>query len=112
MQYTTKLLMIAFLMMATLVACNKDDDDDDGVRCGPNWTPAVELEEEINALSEAAQTYGMDPSTENCEDYKQAILNYLDAIRSWEDCYIAIGQQEEFRRSIEEAEQNAMNIQC
>ena len=112
MKYANKILMSALLVVASLVACNKDDDDDDNVRCGDNWSPAVELEDEINAITAAAQTYGMDPSMENCEAYKQSLLDYLDAIRSWEDCYVHIGQQAEFNRQVDEAEQDVMNIQC
>lgn len=100
-------------MIAALpfVACNKDDDDDDDL-CGSNWNAAVALEDEINGLNSAAATYANDPTTENCEKYRQAILDYLDAVRGYEDCYIAIGQRDEFNKAVSDSEEQARNITC
>ncbi len=111
MKYTRNLFVLSLLVLFVSIGCNKDDDDDDG-RCGNNWSPAIELEDEINAINAAAQAYAMDQSVENCEAYKQSILDYLAEVRDWEDCYIAIGQQQEFNAAVTQAEQDAMNIQC
>ncbi|MDX1685016.1 MAG: hypothetical protein R3275_07255 [Saprospiraceae bacterium] len=113
MNLSRKLFLIGFLAIATLVACNKDDeDDDDSVRCGPNWSPQEELQDEIDALTAAAQTYGMDPTTENCEAYRAALFDYLEEIRDWEDCFTKVGQRQQFQEDVEQLEEDIENIQC
>lgn len=106
-------LFIAILSVAITTSCNKDKDDDGPADlCGANWSPAVELQDELNALSAAINVYSQDPTVENCNAYKQAYLNYLDAIRDWEECYIYVGQQQEFLQAVEEAEQDVNEIEC
>jgi hypothetical protein len=112
---TSKLLfyLMGLMIVIASVACSGDDDDDDNDGpCDNNWNPAIELEDEIAAINAAAQAYAMDQSKENCEAYKQSILDYLDEVRDWEECYILIGQQQEFIEAVEQAEEDAMNIQC
>lgn len=81
-------------------------------RCGPNWSPYVEIEDEINAYTTALTNYSQDPSTENCEAFKEAYLDYLDALREWEDCYVYAYSQEEFNQTIDEAEDAINELDC
>lgn len=106
------LLLILALSMVVFSSCKKDKDDDPINNCGNNWSPAVELQDELNALTEAIQVYSLDQSVENCNAYKQAYLAYLDAVRDWEECYIYVGQQQEFLQAVEEAEQEINDIEC
>jgi hypothetical protein len=107
------LLFIAILSLAVTTSCSKDNDDDGPEDlCGVNWSPAVELQDELNALSAAINAYGLDPTTANCNAYKQAYLDYLNAIKEWEECYIYVGQQQEFLQAVEEAEQEVNDIEC
>ena len=108
----SSLLLIIVASLLVIGSCKKDKDDDPINNCGNNWSPAIELQEELAALSDAIATYSNDQSIENCNAYKQAYLNYLSAIRDWEECYIYIGQQQEFLQEVEEAEQEVNEIEC
>lgn len=104
---------MALLILAITIGCNKDDDDDDNnVKCGDNWVASQEFQDELEKLTEAAQTYGMDPTTENCEAYRAAYLNYLDEVRDFEECYIAVGQQQAFLDAVNAAEMAINDLQC
>jgi len=105
-----KFFFILLISLFVVTACNNSKDND--ALCGSNWSPASELEQEISALTEAAITFSENPTTENCNAYKETYLDYLDAIKEWEECYIYIGQQKEFLQSIEDAENSVNDLQC
>lgn len=103
------LLFSLFTGMLLLGSCGKSDLDK---RCGSNWSPATELEQEINDLNNAVITYGQNPTPANCEAYKQAYLDYLDALKEWEDCYVYSGLQDDFKQSIADAEAAVNALEC
>ena len=67
--------------------CDKDDDSD---ACSAAW--ASELNNEANALINAAQVYGMDPTVANCNAYKQAAQAYVNALEPYGDCPALTGR--------------------
>ncbi len=100
--------LIACLMLGLVVltySCKKDDDP-----VGCNY--ATEVQNEINALSAAATTYGSDPSTANCNAYKAAYQNYLNALEDHLDCAALSGQQAELQAAINQAQAELDNFQC
>lgn len=105
------LFYLSFLLIGSLafLSCSGNSLAD---RCGPNWSPAVELEDEINDFTQALTAYSQDPTTANCEAYKEAYLDYLDALRDWEDCYIYAYSEAEFNQVIDDAEEAVNELDC
>ena len=110
MKTPISILLLMALSIIVLSSCVKKDPLAD--RCGNNWAPATELEKEINDLNNATMTYAQNPTNENCEAYKEAYLDYIDAIRDWEDCYIYVGLKDEFEQSIDQLEEAVQGIDC
>jgi hypothetical protein len=86
-------------------SCKKDNDP-----VGCNY--ATEVENEVNALSAAATTYGNDPTPANCQAYKTAYQNYLNALEDHLDCAALSGQQAELQSLIDQAQAELDNFQC
>ena len=102
--------VLCFLIVVSLLgigSCKKKATDPD--YCGTNWAP--QLSTEINALSTAAQAYFTDPSTPNCNAYKTAYQNYLDALQPFSNCAAWTEQQKnELQDAINEAEQEISTL--
>jgi hypothetical protein len=105
-------LSLAVLTLFTAVLLFSCSGNSLEERCGPNWSPAVELEKEINDLNAAIEAYSQNPTTATCEAYKQAYLDYLDALREWEDCYVYAYSRDEFNQIIDSAEEAINQLDC
>lgn len=101
--------IIVLFSVVLLVSCGGNSLEE---KCGPNWSPATELEQEINDLNAALLAYSQNPTTETCEGYKEAYLDYLDALRDWEDCYIYSFSRDDFNQAIDDAEEAINNTEC
>jgi hypothetical protein len=77
-----------------------------------NWSASEEFQDELNAITTAATNYGQNPTKENCEAYKEAYLDYIDALRDFEDCYTFYDLDEEFSQLLDESEASVNNIDC
>lgn len=99
------LLLTSVLCLAFLGACK---DDDDPVSC--NWT--VELQDEADAVTAAATTYGNNPTPANCQAFKNAYQEYLDEAEKRIDCATVAGQREELENAIDQAQESLDNLQC
>lgn len=75
-------LIFITIIVLGLDSCKKEKHDPD--YCTSNWYAS--LETEINALTNAAFTYGTDPTTANCTSYKSALSKYIDALEPFGDC--------------------------
>jgi hypothetical protein len=100
-------LIIAFSL--GMVACNNDDGGSND--CG-DFNFGLALQAESQTLADAATLYGMNPTTANCEAYKQAFRDYLDAARGLENCADLSGQRDEYLQAIDQAEQNLNALVC
>ncbi|NNF34051.1 MAG: hypothetical protein HKN68_08085 [Saprospiraceae bacterium] len=90
-----------FLFSLVSISCGGDDDPDDGnVNCSESFSINSELNDEIFAFAQAASDYGQDPSAENCNAYKAAANDYLDALEALEDCAREVGQLNAFNQSL------------
>lgn len=99
------LIVISFLGIGS---CKKKATDPD--YCTSGWTTQVSTQ--INAVSAAAQTYASDPTPANCNAYKAAYQNYLNALEPFVDCAAWSGQQKsELQDAIDEA-QLQINTLC
>ncbi|WP_117880019.1 hypothetical protein [Aureibaculum luteum] len=106
------LLTIAFFTtILVFTACSKDDILNPNGNCG-NSSWAQQVEKEITAWNNAATAYSQDPTTTNCNNYKSAGKNYLDALEGIKNC-VPGASTNDFKKAIEDAknELDAMNCQ-
>jgi len=96
-------LMLGFVVISN--GCKKDDDP-----VGCNY--AAEVQDEADALTAAATTYSNNPTTANCNAYKTAFQNYLNALEDHVDCAAINGQQAELQSAIDQAQASVNAIQC
>ena len=103
-------LLFFFLAVASigLVSCGGDDDVD----CTGTVNLSVELSAEIDAVTNAGIAYGTNPTTENCEDYVNALEDYLDALSAWESCANEAGVLDEFQQDLADAQAAIDDIEC
>jgi len=110
MKISNQFIVLFVFSLFILGSCGSSDPLEE--RCGSNWNSSVELEQEINNLTDAIVLYSQDPTKENCEAYKGAYQDYINIIKEWEDCYIYAGQQASFNQSIAEAQASIDDIDC
>jgi hypothetical protein len=93
-----------------LFACGGDDAAENCADLSINF--ASEFSNEIQAIVNAGTAYGNDPSTSNCEAYKDAIQDYIDVLRDFEDCAREAGAEDEWLQAINEYDVNLLNNIC
>ena len=101
--------LFIFSLLLFSIGCGNDDPTDAG-NCSTDF--AQSFEDELQAVSNASQAYGSDPSTANCEAFKAAYIDYLDALDGWEECANFYNQVTEWEQAIDAARMAADNIVC
>ena len=92
-------LVFVLFGLLVLFSCKKDDV----APCSAAW--GSELQNEINAIGNAATIYSMDPSDANCNMMKAAYQDYIDALRPYGNCSTLSGvSRTEWQNAINEAE--------
>ena len=94
-------LPLVFVMFGLLVlfSCKKESVGP----CSASW--ASDLGNEFTAISTAASIYSADPSEANCNDFKAAYQDYIDALKPYGDCATLSGaSRTEWQNAINEAE--------
>ena len=104
------LLPLICLLTILAFACKKDDPAPVG--CGSNWVLANEIEDELNAVLDAATTYTQDPTTANCEAYVAAYQDYLDELEGYQSCANQAGQGAEYQQALQDAQDALDDINC
>lgn len=99
---------IALSLLSTL-ACSKDNPGPGG--CAANFNYAVELQDESSALSAAASAYGNDPSTANCNAFKAAYQDYLDAAEDIRPCVLQ-ADLSAYQAAIDDARDDLDDLTC
>jgi predicted lipoprotein len=97
-----------FVILVSVASCKKDTVG----TCGENWIFATQINNEAMALSQAASAYGQDPTPANCQAYKNAFQDYIDAARELENCAREVGQLNEYNAALNEAQASLDNLQC
>lgn len=92
------------LSITALQSCSDDDSTDLG--CPDNFTLSQEVSDEAQAVSEATMVYANNPTTENCENLKEAYRNYINELREWEDCAVERGHRQEYEEALDNAERD------
>lgn len=95
-------LFFGLLIGLTLSACKKDKDSDPDY-CAGAW--AGEVADVWSEVISAASAYSTDPSQENCLVYKNAYLEYIDALEPYLNCAAwTPDQRAQLQQEIDEAE--------
>ena len=102
--------LMVFSML--IVSCGDDDGNDGNVNCSDSFSINNELNDEINAFATAAGAYGTDPSAANCQAYKDAAQDYLDALEALKDCAEEAGQLTSFNQALANLEAAFDTLTC
>lgn len=101
-----KCIMVCSILAFGLIGCNKDGP----AKCfGGSWVQ--ELSAELTDWTTAAQEYGDNPTTENCNSYKSSLNNYLKALDRIKNC-VPKASLGDFNESIDEIMQELNEIDC
>jgi len=104
-----QIFLISFLAIVIFgsMGCNQNTP----AGCSTAW--ASELNDEIQALSNAAQAYTMDPTQENCLAYKAAAQAYVDALAPYGNCPGLTGTDlQAWQDAVNDAQQSVDDIDC
>jgi len=111
-----KFFIFLSLLVFSMVAASCGSDDDDGnnnnITCDQTFNINAELSDEINAFTNAAITYGNDPTPENCQAYKASAQDYLEALESLRNCAEQIGELASFNEALADLEEAIDGITC
>jgi hypothetical protein len=98
------MMILAFLGLSS---CKKDSNSP--ANCSANW--AVEVQDEITALSNAAMAYSSGPTAETCIAYKNAYQDYIDVLKPLKNCATYTAQQKaDLQQAIDEAEDDISTL--
>ncbi|MBC6995498.1 hypothetical protein QWY85_10480 [Neolewinella lacunae] len=106
-----RLLFLGLLAITLFTTACGGDDDGGGPGFCTNETFSNDISAAVSRLSDAALAYSNDPSTANCNAYKNAARDYLDEVRRFEGC-ATLNTRQEFRDALREAEESVDMIQC
>lgn len=99
-------ILMCILSVPFFTACDKDDDEPQ--TC--DYT--TELQAELNAVVAAAEAYGQNPTTANCNAYKNSLQVYLNEAEDFRTCAVNAGQGAQFQASIDQYQAIIDAIQC
>lgn len=107
---TTKQLVITicFTIFLGLGSCSKNSPLSPNCLSG-SWIK--NLEKELSAWSAASQLYGDDPTKANCENYKKAGVDYINALSKIKNC-VPGGSKSDFDEEQAEAKKELNAIIC
>lgn len=107
----TKLLAIVCLVATTVttISCSKNNPLNP-LGCG-SGTWAIQVSDEAAAWASAASDFSSDPTTANCQTYKNAANDYLNALDGVRACVAGVSQAE-FNEAIAEAKQDVDEADC
>lgn len=108
--HSTKNLLIAVCLTTLfgLGGCSKNSPLSPNCLSG-SWIK--NLEKELNAWSAASQLYGDDPTKANCENYKKAGVDYINALSKIKNC-VPGGSKSDFDEEQAEAKKELNAIIC
>lgn len=105
-----KTLNLLLLFCLTLVLFSCGDDEKDAANCANSFSQ--EFSDEITAITNASNVYAMDPTPANCNAFKTAYTNYINALQGWEDCAIQLNASDDWQQSIDDAMESVNQIEC
>jgi len=101
-------LFIVFCFTLLVTSCSKDGDG--GLApCSVAW--ATDLQGELTAVISAGQAFGTDPSDANCNAYKSAYQDYINALKPYGNCATLTGQSRtDWQEAVAEAEADVATL--
>ncbi len=107
----TKILTILVIMAVLgLSSCKKDKEtNNDPAICSSEWA-----DEEYDALIAAWNAYSANMSVENCNAYKTAFQDYIDALEPFLQCTATWTEadRQEVQDAIDESEEAMNELTC
>jgi hypothetical protein len=98
-------LLFIVICFTALFSCKKENT----VPCSTAW--AVDLQNELTAISTAITIYTSDQSEANCNALKAAYQDYIDALKPYGECATLTGQSRtDWQNALNEAEDNLDTI--
>lgn len=106
-------LLFTFMFMCALSfsSCGGDDGPG-GVDCNDSIAVNNEISDEVEAISDAVNAYINDQSEANCQALKNAYQDYIDELKSLQDCANDAGVGAEFAQSLVDAEASIDDLIC
>ena len=104
------LFIFSFFAIVLIAACGADPLNPTGCNNANNW--ANEVQDEADDYVDALTADSQNQTTENCNAYKQALLDYIDALQEWEDCVVGTGAYQGWQDTLNQVEVEANNIMC
>lgn len=77
--------------------------------CGANFNYLNAVEGELNTLNNAIVAFSADQSEANCNSLKSAYRDYIDALKSVDEC-VPSSERAAWRQALDEAEANVDSI--
>ena len=99
---------IVVLTTALLFTGCSEDDVING--CGEQFW-AEEVASEAEALSATASQFGLDPTVANCNAFRAAAQNYLDALEGARPC-VDSSERADFDEAVNEAQASINDLDC
>lgn len=109
---STKLLIknLGLLILGLICSCSSDRPLNPNDNCG-NASWLEEVQNELNALVAASETFQQDPTATSCATYVQASRNYLDALVDVGLC-VPGANQAAFDQAVAETKNTLNNADC
>ena len=96
-------------MAVCLAAVFSCKDEDEEPTCSTAW--GTELQDELNAVIAAGNTWAANQSEANCVAYKTKYQAYIDALRPYGNCNALTGQARvDFEEALNDAEDSIVNL--
>jgi len=107
MNTSTRTFLFALVVSCTFIfSCGKDSV----VGCGNNFYG--EIENELTDITTAFTAFSNDQSVANCENYKDALRDYLNALEGLRSCYGAGTSKAEFDAELKIAQDDLDDWEC
>ncbi len=102
-------LQLFFIFCFTLLVTSCSKDDDGITPCSGAW--GTELQGELTALFNAGAAFGTDASDANCNAYKSAFQDYINALKPYGNCATLTGQSRtDWQEEVAEAEADVATL--
>lgn len=103
--------VLVFALLFVSYSCGDDDPvNNTPENCSTAFTES--FEDDLTAVNTASTNYANDPSSSNCEAFKDAYNNYLDALEDWEECAVFYNQVTQWQQSLDAARTAVNGIAC
>ena len=100
---------ILLALVLSIFGCTKKNNKID---CHSGFNLYTVTADEIQNLSSAAVVYSQDPSPTNCENYKNALSTYVDALEKYETCALEFGYTDDWKEAIQQSRESVNQLLC